>query len=82
MAAVAQIVIQVDDQGAVTAVRQLNAETQKLDPALQKVGQRGNVVLTGLTKQHQQARDAAALLGNTLGVQLPRQLEWQGTVML
>jgi len=47
----------------------------KVEPALRKVGQTGNVVMTDLARQQRQANDAASLLGRTLGVQLPRQLE-------
>jgi hypothetical protein len=42
---------------------------------LQKVGQRGNVVFTGMAKQQKEAREAGMLLSNTLGVQIPAGLE-------
>jgi len=75
MAGVVKLILQLDDQGAVKGFEQIDEAAQKLDPAFQKVGARGNVVLTSLTKQQNQARDATALFARTLGLELPRQLE-------
>jgi len=74
MAAVASIVIQVDEKGAIQAFKMLDSEVEKLGPSFRKAGSAGNVVMTELAKQHRQANDAAQLLGRTLGVQLPREL--------
>lgn len=74
MAATATITIEVDDKGATQAVQQIGGQFKQLDPALQKVGQRGNVVFTGMTTDLQRSRDAAALLSRLTGTELPRQL--------
>src|SRR5574341_298107 len=68
MAARVSIEVTLDDKGVVTGVR-------NIEGGLQRVGQRGNVVFTEMSKQQKQARDATQLLGNTLGVQLPREIE-------
>src|SRR5262245_41552039 len=68
MAAKAQLVLEMDDKGAVRVLDQTTGR-------LQKLGQVGNVVMTGLTKQQKQAREAAQLLSNALGVQVPSGLE-------
>src|SRR6266850_2513948 len=75
MANVAQITIEVDEKGAVTGLNNISNAAKKIDPALEQVGRRGNVVMTGLARDHQKAHDAAALFGRTMGVELPRQLE-------
>src|SRR6266850_1029413 len=75
MANVAQITIEVDEKGAVTSLNNISNAVKKIDPALEQVGRRGNVVMTGLARDHQKAHDAAALFGRTMGVELPRQLE-------
>ncbi len=74
MAANAQIVIELDEKGVVRAFQQINAEGQKLDSGLRKVGSRGNVVMTGLAHDTEKAHDAARLLERTLGVEMPRTL--------
>lgn len=75
MAGRVQIVLEVDDKGVTTAFGRTTDAVGKLDPALQKVGVRGNVVMTQLVGQQQQARDGAQLLGFAIGAQLPRELE-------
>src|SRR6267142_1512617 len=75
MAAVASITIEVNESGAVASIGNLRKSVSAVDPALQKVGQRGNVVMTQLAKDHQRAHDAASLLSRTVGVELPRSLE-------
>ncbi|MGH9581046.1 MAG: hypothetical protein ACRD2R_08635, partial [Terriglobales bacterium] len=67
MPAVVEILVTLDEKGVVTGAR-------NIEGGLEKVGQRGNVVFTGLSKQQKQANDAAQLLGRTMGVQLPREL--------
>ncbi len=62
------IEIQVDDSGTVQAL-------QRTEQGLQKIGQRGNVVMTGLTQQHRQAQQAAQLLARVTGAEVPRALE-------
>jgi hypothetical protein len=75
MSAVALIQITVDEKGAVTALNNVTSEVEKMGPALQSSGAQGNVVMKNLSTQTYQAHDAAMLLGRTLGVQLPRQLD-------
>jgi hypothetical protein len=75
MAGQVQIVISVDDKGAISALQQVGAQAKQLGPAFQKSGAQGNVVFTELTKQTQQAHDASTLFSRLLGVQLPRQLD-------
>lgn len=75
MPGVASIVIQVDEKGAVQSFNNLNAASKQLDPGLQKVGQRGNVVFTDLENRSKKAAQAGQLLANITGVQLPRALE-------
>ena len=75
MAATATIVIELDDRGVLTGFQQIGTETRRVEGAFQKVGQRGNVVMTELSHQQQRARDATSLLARTLGVEVPRQLE-------
>src|SRR5258708_5432734 len=75
MANVAQIEIVVDEKGAVTSLNNLSNAARGIDPALQKVGQRGNVVITGMVKDHQRAREAVELLGGSIGIQIPRAMQ-------
>lgn len=75
MAAVASIIIEVDEKGAVSALNRVDTAGRQIEPGLQRVGQRGNVVMTGLAKDHQRARDAAQLLSNMIGIQMPRSIE-------
>jgi Tfp pilus assembly protein PilE len=75
MASQVQIVISVDDKGAISALQQVGAQAKQLGPSFQKSGAQGNVVFTELTKQTQQAHDASTLFSRLLGVQLPRQLD-------
>ena len=75
MAAVASIVIEVDEKGAVTSLQHFDGEMRKVESGLRRAGSTGNVVMTEMARQHRQANDAAQLLGRTLGVQLPRELD-------
>jgi len=75
MPAVASITIVVDDKGAVQAMNNVTGATEKMTPAFEKAGSKGNMVFTQMTKQQERARDAAALFARTLGVEVPRQLE-------
>ncbi len=75
MPAVASIVITVDEKGAVTALNRIDAAGKQIDPGLQKIGQRGNVVLTGIEAQSKKSAQAMQLLANITGVQMPRALE-------
>ncbi len=75
MPAVAQIVIQVDDKGGISALNQFTNQAKQIGPAFQKSGQQGNVVMTQLTDQTYEAHSAAMLFGRYFGVQLPRQLD-------
>lgn len=75
MAVKVRIEAELDPSGALTGLRVIEGQGQKSSVALQKVGQQGNVVFTGLTQQQKRAADAAQLLGNTIGVQLPRQIQ-------
>jgi len=64
-----------DEQGVIRGFQRIGAEGQRLEGTLQKVGSRGNVVFTELTKQQNQARDAAQLLSRSLGVEVPRAVQ-------
>src|SRR5882757_2265969 len=75
MPAVASIVITVDEKGAVTALNRIDAAGKQIDPGLQKIGQRGNVVLTGIEAQSKKSAQAMQLLANITGVQMPRAME-------
>jgi gas vesicle protein len=74
MATVAQIVISMDEKGAVASLNNLKATASGIDPALQKVGQRGNVMFTEMSKSTEKARESAMLFAETTGVHLPRAL--------
>lgn len=74
MPAVTSVVIEVDEKGAVSAIQHFEGEMRKVEGGFRKMGSTGNVVMTEMVKQQRQANDAAQLLGRTLGVQLPRQL--------
>jgi hypothetical protein len=75
MASQVQIVISVDDKGAISALQQMGSQVNKLGPSLEKAGSQGGVVFTKLSGDTQRAHDAAALFSRTLGIELPRQLE-------
>jgi hypothetical protein len=75
MAAVAQIVIEVDEKGAVRSLNNLSGQTQKLDPTLRKVGQSSNVVFTGMQKDHDRATQSIRLVSESIGVGVPRALQ-------
>jgi len=75
MAGIVKLVLQMDDQGSVQVLQQVEGQMNRLPPALERVGSKGNVVFTGLAKDQERAHDAARLLGRTLGVELPRQLD-------
>ncbi|MGC1482294.1 MAG: hypothetical protein WA789_00745, partial [Candidatus Acidiferrum sp.] len=66
----ASILIEVDDSAAISSFRQMSAEGAKLGPSLAPVGPALDKVTAG-TKQ---AREAAALLSEEVGVNIPRGL--------
>jgi hypothetical protein len=70
MAATAQILIEVDDSGAVAALRQINAEGAKIGPSLAPA----KPALDGITRGSNEARESAALLSEELGTHIPRGL--------
>jgi hypothetical protein len=68
MAQVVNIAVELDDSGAVQGVR-------NIEGALTKVGQKGNVVFTGMRNDQQRAHEATSLFVRTLNVEVPRALE-------
>jgi hypothetical protein len=75
VATTAQIVITVDSTGAVTELNNLSAAVKGVDPSLQKIGKTGNLVMTGLAKDHQHALDSVRLLNEGIGIGIPRALQ-------
>jgi hypothetical protein len=69
------IAVTLDDKGVVTGVKNINSSFDQMGSGLQKTGQHGNVVFTELTNQQHKAREAALLLVEATGVQLPRALD-------
>jgi len=72
--ATVSIVIEGDEQDAVQSVQRLNSAVRQAEPAYRQVGQVSKQVMGDVARQSRQANDAAQLLGRTLGVQLPREL--------
>jgi hypothetical protein len=70
-----EIIIEINEKGAVTAVRNVQGELQKFDAGLRRVGGTGTAAMTGVTRGTEQARDAAQFLSRTFGVEVPRALE-------
>ncbi|MBZ5697908.1 MAG: hypothetical protein LAN18_05115 [Acidobacteriia bacterium] len=89
MAAVAQIVIQVDEKGAVTAINSVKNQMAQLGPAVQTLsnnfdqlgppilnfGKQHKQVFNGVESDYMRGREAAMLLAETTGVQVPRALQ-------
>lgn len=71
MAQMIELRVTVDD----TQLAEMEKSVDRLGGTIQKTGQRGNVVFTGFAKQQRQAREAAQLLSQTVGVQLPGSVE-------
>ena len=69
------IEVEMDEKGAVTGVENVTSAMKGMDAGLQRVGQRGNVVMTSMAKQQREAREAGMLLSNVLGVQMPAGLD-------
>ena len=74
MATAVQIEVTVDESGVVTGVQNINGTLNNMGGGLQKVGQTGNVVMTGLTNQVERAHAAARLMEHTFGLAIPRAL--------
>lgn len=70
MPAVAQIMIEVDDSGAVTAFKAIGDAGAKIGPSIQSA----QPALTNLSKGTNDARESAALLSEEFGVNMPRAL--------
>src|SRR5689334_10820248 len=70
MGTTSQILIEVDDSGAISAFRAINAEGSRLNQNLQPIPEH----LNGMTSGTKQAREAAALLSEEFGVKMPRAL--------
>jgi hypothetical protein len=86
MAASVQIQLTLNDNGTVKGLQAVDSQLASIGKSgktsgdeaaggLKKVGQTGNVVLTGLEGDHRKAHVAAQLLTRTLGVEMPRALE-------
>jgi hypothetical protein len=67
MASIAQIIIEVDDKGAVNTLN-------KIKDAGKTAGDTGSVAFTRLTESTEKSRESAALLSETFGVRMPRAL--------
>src|SRR5216684_6664244 len=74
MAATAQIIIEVDDQGATKAFQRINAEAARLGPTLQPVQRISEQTFNNIEGGALKARESAALLGEEFGVKVPRAL--------
>src|SRR5713226_7423702 len=74
MAATAQIIIEVDDQGATKAFQRINAEAGKLGPTLVPVQHISEQTFNNIEGGALKARESAALLGEEFGVKVPRAL--------
>jgi gas vesicle protein len=78
MAAVAQIIIEVNDAGAVTSLKNVNAEAAKLGPAFEPAIRISEQTFNNIEHGALKARESAALLGEEFGVKIPRAL--RGTI--
>jgi hypothetical protein len=78
MASVAQIVIEVNDAGAVTSLKKINDEAAKLGPTLQPIQRISEQTFNNIETGALRARESAALLGEEFGVKIPRAL--RGTI--
>src|SRR6266851_10505274 len=74
MAATASIIIEVDDQGATKAFQRINAEAGRLGPALAPVQRISEQTFNNIEGGALKARESAALLGEELGIRIPRAL--------
>jgi hypothetical protein len=74
MAAVAQIIIEVDDHGAAAAVKNLNVETAKLQANMQPIVRVSEQTFNNIEGGALKARESAALLGEEFGIHIPRAL--------
>jgi gas vesicle protein len=70
MAGTATIMIDVDDSGAISSFRQMSSEGAKIGPSLSAAAP----ALDKVNSSTKQARESAALLGEQLGVNIPRGL--------
>jgi len=70
MAAVAQILIEVDDTAAISAFKTIGDVGGKIGPSLQTA----KPAMDNLAKSTSEAREAAALLGEEIGTNIPRGL--------
>ena len=73
MPAIASIVIQVDEKGAVQAFNRLDAAGKQVK--LEDVGIRGTKAMEAVGSSTEKARQSMQLLTNITGVQMPRALE-------
>jgi hypothetical protein len=74
VAGVAQIIIEVDSKGATKAFQQINSEAAKLGPTLQPVQRISEQTFNNIEGGALKARETAALLGEELGIKIPRAL--------
>jgi gas vesicle protein len=71
MATAVQIEVTMDESGAVSGVRSINNSFNSLDTGAKKAGVSGEAALRGVTARSREAREAAMLLTDTIGVRLP-----------
>jgi hypothetical protein len=74
MAALASIIIEVDDSAAVGALNRVKTEAAAIGPALQPVQRISEQTFNSIEGGALRAREAAALLGEEFGVKVPRAL--------
>jgi hypothetical protein len=74
MATTASITIEVDDQGALSALQDINTEAGKLGPRLAPVGAQSERAFGQMKTSVMQARESTALLSEELGIRMPRAL--------
>ncbi len=74
MASVAQIIIEVDNQGVTKAFQQINAEAGKLGPTLAPVQRISENTFNNISGGALKARESAALITEEFGVRIPRAL--------
>jgi hypothetical protein len=75
MATTASITIEVDDQGALGALQDINNEAGKLGPKLVPIGAQSQQVFGKMEKSTTEARQSVQLLASNFGIVLPRALE-------
>jgi len=74
MAATANIIIEVDDTGATSAIREIGAEAAKLGPAFHAAGSVSTQTFNSMAADTKKVRESAALMRDDFGINIPRAL--------